>query len=51
MNICLILQEYPSETGRRGGIGTYTYNLAHGLSDLSHNVYVITEAIDKKRKY
>src|SRR5260370_29129889 len=40
LNICLISEEYPPETGW-GGIGTYTYNLAKGLTDLGHRVHVI----------
>ncbi|MBN1586942.1 MAG: glycosyltransferase family 4 protein [Candidatus Omnitrophica bacterium] len=41
MNICLISHEYPPETGL-GGIGTYTYHLAHGLVDLGHEVHVLS---------
>lgn len=41
LNIGLVSEEYPSETGW-GGIGTYTYNLARGLAILGHRVHVIT---------
>ncbi len=50
MNICLVSREYPPETGW-GGIGTYTYNLAHGLSSLSHNVHVIAHTPGEERDY
>ncbi|OHB49246.1 MAG: hypothetical protein A2Y10_03205 [Planctomycetes bacterium GWF2_41_51] len=43
MNICLLSLEWPPYGG---GIGTYMYNLAQGLSELKHNVTVITH--DKK---
>ena len=38
--IVLVSQEYPPETGW-GGIGTYTWNLAHALSDLDYPVTVL----------
>jgi glycosyltransferase involved in cell wall biosynthesis len=50
MNICLISKEYPPETGW-GGIGTYTYNLAHGLTELGHEVHVIAQAVEVARDY
>ena len=50
MNICLVSREYPPETGW-GGIGTYTYNLAHGLSKLGHDVHVIAYAQDVETEY
>jgi glycosyltransferase involved in cell wall biosynthesis len=50
MNICLVSREYPPETGW-GGIGTYTYNLAHALSDLGHEVHVIAQAVGTARNY
>jgi glycosyltransferase involved in cell wall biosynthesis len=50
MNICLVSKEYPPETGW-GGIGTYTYNLAHGLTDKGHDVLVISLALNEERKY
>lgn len=50
MNICLISKEYPPETGF-GGIGTYTYNLAQGLSKRGNSVTVITQALKKEKIY
>jgi len=50
MNICLVSREYPPETGW-GGIGTYTYNLAHGLAGLGHEVHVISYAASDERSY
>lgn len=50
MNICLISNEYPPETGF-GGIGTYTYNLAQGLSELDNTVTVITQAVNEEKVY
>jgi glycosyltransferase involved in cell wall biosynthesis len=41
LSVCLISEEYPPDTGW-GGIGTYAYNLAHGLADLGHRVHVIS---------
>lgn len=41
MRICLISREYPPETGW-GGIGTFTHHLAHGLSELGHDVHVVS---------
>lgn len=43
MNVCLIAREYPPETGW-GGIGTYTYHLAHGLQGRGHRVTVLSHA-------
>ncbi|CAG0946421.1 partial Glycogen synthase, partial [Anaerolineae bacterium] len=40
MNICLVSQEYPPETGW-GGIGTYILNLSHALVAEGHNVCVV----------
>lgn len=48
INICLISNEYPPETGF-GGIGTYTYNLAHGLTNLGHKVTVISTGEDNSQ--
>ncbi len=39
MRICLIAREYPPDTGW-GGIGTYTYQIAHGLKEIGHDVEV-----------
>ncbi|MFH1778047.1 MAG: glycosyltransferase family 4 protein [Candidatus Omnitrophota bacterium] len=50
LNICLISREYPDETGW-GGIGKYTYRLAHGLTDLGHNVHILAESLDKDKAY
>jgi glycosyltransferase involved in cell wall biosynthesis len=43
MNICLISEEFPPETGW-GGIGTYSYVLALGLTELGHRVHVISRS-------
>ncbi len=45
MKICLISEEFPPETGW-GGIGTHTYNLSRALSDIGHEVHVVTASID-----
>lgn len=50
LNICLISREYPLETGW-GGIGNYTYNLAHGLSKSGCQVHVIAQSPDVDRDY
>lgn len=50
LNICLISAEYPPETGF-GGIGTYTYHLAHGLVKNGHKVSVITKTLNKEQAY
>lgn len=44
MNICLICQEYPPDTVG-GGIGTYTANIARGLVEAGHRVWVIARAV------
>ena len=44
LNICLISEEFPPGMGvgtGGGGIGTYAYNLARGLTELGHRVHVI----------
>lgn len=41
MRICLISREYPPETGW-GGIGTFTFHLANGLTRLGHDVQVVS---------
>jgi glycogen(starch) synthase len=43
VRICLISREYPPETGW-GGISTYTFQHAHGLKELGHEVEVIALA-------
>lgn len=48
MNIALISQEYPPETAH-GGIGSQTYDKAHGLAALGHAVHVISHSIDRAR--
>jgi glycogen(starch) synthase len=48
VKICLVSREYPPETGW-GGIGTYTYHLAHGLSARGHEVHVIAQADGTER--
>lgn len=50
LNICLISSEYPPET-LNGGIGTYTFHLAHGLAGSGHKVSVITKAFKQEREY
>jgi glycosyltransferase involved in cell wall biosynthesis len=42
VNICLISTGFPPDNG--GGIGTYIYNLSHGLVKLGHSVHVIYPA-------
>src|SRR4051812_46426759 len=46
LGICLISEEFPPDTGG-GGIGTYVYNLAHGLAQLGHRVHVIARGWGK----
>lgn len=52
MHICFISQEYPPETGW-GGIGTYTFEMAHGLAKFGHQVTVIAHAngVEKVETY
>jgi len=47
MHICYISQEYPPETGW-GGIGSYTYEMAHALARQGHRVTVISRAIHEE---
>lgn len=47
LNICLISYEFPPMTG---GEGMYTYGLAKAISDLGHNVDVITTDIEGRMK-
>jgi len=44
LSICFVSQEYPEETGW-GGIGTYTYEMAHGLARAGHKVIVLSRAL------
>lgn len=50
LNICFVSQEYPDETGW-GGIGTYTYEMAHGLARLGHKVVVVSRALQAAQQY
>lgn len=50
LRICLVSREYPPETGW-GGIGTYTYNLAHGLAEKGHKVFVICQGLGGESEY
>src|SRR4028119_755959 len=45
LQIALLSHEYPPETGW-GGIGTYTYNLATGLSKMGHSIHVVAASHD-----
>jgi glycosyltransferase involved in cell wall biosynthesis len=45
LHICYISQEYPPETGW-GGIGSYTYEMAHALAQSGHRVTVISRALN-----
>jgi glycosyltransferase involved in cell wall biosynthesis len=44
MNVGIYSPGYPL-IGREGGIGTYTYHLAHGLAGLGHEVHVLTPGL------
>ena len=50
LNICLVSREYPTETGW-GGIGTYTYELAHGLAERGHQVHVLALGLKEDQEY
>ncbi len=43
LHVCFLSQEYPPETGW-GGIGAYTYEMAHGLARAGQQVTVISLA-------
>jgi glycosyltransferase involved in cell wall biosynthesis len=43
VNVLLVSQEYPPETGH-GGIATHTHRKAHGLAALGHRVTVLSHA-------
>lgn len=45
LHICYISQEYPPETGW-GGIGSYTYEMAHAIAGAGHRVTVISRAVN-----
>ena len=49
MRICLISREYPPDTGW-GGIGTYTFHLAHGLAERGHVVHVLAQGFGTDRQ-
>jgi len=46
LSICFVSQEYPEETGW-GGIGTYTYEMAHGLARAGHKAVVVSRALTR----
>src|SRR3954468_22298436 len=48
MKIALVSQEYPPETAN-GGIGTQVYMRAHGLTELGHQMFVISHGPDLSR--
>lgn len=48
LHICFISQEYPPDTGW-GGIGSYTYEMAHALTQMGHRVTIIARAIGPER--
>lgn len=48
LHVCLVSREYPPDTGW-GGIGTYTYHLAHGLVESGYDVHVICQSLDLDR--
>jgi glycogen synthase len=50
MRICLVSLEYPPEPGW-GGIGKYTYNLAHGLEKIGQEVTVISSTKRNNEHY
>ena len=45
LHVCYISQEYPPDTGW-GGVGAYTYEIAHALADAGKQVTVITRAVN-----
>ena len=45
MHVCYISQEYPPETGW-GGVGAYTFEMAHALANAGHRVTVISREVD-----
>lgn len=50
LSICYVSQEYPEETGW-GGIGAYTYEMAHGLARAGHQVTVLARALSREQCY
>lgn len=47
LHVCYISQEYPPETGW-GGVGAYTFEMAHALAAAGHRVTVISRALDRE---
>ena len=45
LHVCYISQEFPPETGW-GGVGAYTYEMAHALAVARNQVTVITQALN-----
>lgn len=45
-HICFISQEYPPDTGW-GGVGSYTYEMAHAVVQAGYRVTVIARAIEQ----
>jgi glycosyltransferase involved in cell wall biosynthesis len=50
LSICFVSQEYPAETGW-GGIGTYTYEMAHGLARAGHKAIIVSRALNHPQHY
>src|SRR6266851_4763192 len=50
MQICFVSQEYPEETGW-GGIGTYTFEMAHALARTGHKAIVVSRALSHPQHY
>jgi glycosyltransferase involved in cell wall biosynthesis len=48
MRIALVSQEYPPETAK-GGLGTQTFQKAHGLVSLGHEVHVLSRSVNGVR--
>lgn len=48
MRICLVSREYPPDTGW-GGVGAYTYQIAHGLVENGHEVDVVALSAERGR--
>jgi glycosyltransferase involved in cell wall biosynthesis len=51
VRICLVSEEYPTFSSGRGGIGTYTFALAQGLSKAGEEVVVISRSEVKEEEY
>ena len=50
LSICFVSQEYPEETGW-GGIGTYTFEMAHGLARAGHKAIIVSRALNHPQHY